>query len=1114
MDLKTSIFLTFFVPITLTSTIILVLIYYLINDFTNDYTDTMQRDIINDTTSNVNQVINAMQFKLQQDYQSIVIYITAMNQLINQMAKNPKIINPNYLAQPIGQFNFNQYKQFLQQHPSYDLNKLEYFTSSFYNSNVADFDELTDSDKDFINLKKQIDILTYTFIKDGGINLINLLSTYIISIDSGTTYDYPNNIGQYQQYISQTPKKLKTHFTSSNCDSQTNTYPYNFKCSSWFQQANSINNNNITFTQPYLDSLSKTFISTVCVKTYDMKYIFCFDFNIKSNPFGNNNNGTSKSYYYLIFPGTREPIVYPNLNITTVKTIDYYEFVNTTTNSQDQKSFKDKTSIFDQTYTSFNSSDTLGLYENQTLTVKYMKDLQNYYLFIKNISTCQKLIDQQYKTNPGKSLPYQDSQIDIRAYLGYVLKEDAILSDVQDIQDQISFILVMDQMILIFIVFIMVYQVFAFTFTFSNQIIEPVDHLIACLKKIQADELEKVYEFLSKNLVDDEIQQKKKKRKKQLNNNQTQNINGLYSPDYLLQNTSSDSSSSSSSSSSLSSSDDSMDEQITLQQKKEKNRQKILKKKIRDESIKIKKQKEQEQQNQISADLMQLYRVLYEIVHVIKVANINFLQGNAEQALITYAKSVNFFTALQNENAVSICLNNMGNVYMKQQKYIQASQKYQESLQFVQTQREKLIEICKKKNQDQDLYQDEQFRYFTSLFITRSFHLAESLIEAIQQKQYDAMKFLGLFSKEDCYLEIKKKYEVIRQNLRTFNSDRSLFDPMIAHVLLQLALCSIELGKKSEAIMFLEEAEDEIKKDVNPLYPFHLDVPKEILAQRILYLQGYFNIKINQLYIGAIFLTKSIEYGKIYCPKYRLKALLLLKNLFDMIEENKQLSSFSGINYLLEKYRPLIKDVLFLSNISSSMGCREKILFSSQIIYTIFQKYIGKKFDRIGYYLFNESVKEVFGLQRADKNWCFLENMLQNMPTVSGKASISNALNEAFKIYDKNQYYAHTLHMKKVDLNYKKFVILFTDEADILQEGKQIKKQWQKIKENFRFSNIILVIFAFTDNHEVMKIFKELVDYCQDGFVIHYKEEKTIHSYFQNMTETLMQESYEIEYIS
>ncbi|KAL4438074.1 hypothetical protein ABPG74_016853 [Tetrahymena malaccensis] len=1111
MDLKTSIFLTFFLPITLTSIIILVQLYYVINDFTNDYTNTMQRDIINDTTQNINQVINAMQFKLQQDYQSIIVYVTAVNQLINQMVKNPNIKNPNYLAQPIGQFNFNQYKEFLSQHPSYDINKLKYFTSSFYNSNVSDFNELSDEDQDFIKLKKQIDVLTYAFIKDGGINLINLITTYIISIDSGTTYDYPNNVGQYQQYLKQNPKKFKTHFLGSNCDSQTNKYPYDFKCSSWFKQANSINNNNITFTKPYLDSLSQTFISTICVKTYDMKYIMCFDFNIKSDLFGVAND-TNKSYYYLIFPGTREPIVYPKLNQSTVQTIDYYEFENTTTNTQDQLSFKEKTSIFDQTYSFFNSSDTLGLQENQTLTVKYVKDLQNYYLFIKNISTCQKLIDEKYKTNPSKSLPYQDSQIDIRAYLGYVLKEDAILSDVEDIQDSISFILVMDQMILIFIVFIMVYQVFAFTFTFSNQIIEPVDHLIACLKKIQADELEKVYEFLSKNLVDDEFEQKKKKKsKKQHKNNQSQTINGLYSPDYLLQNTSSDSSSSSSS---LSSSDDSSDEQITPQQKKEKSRQKILKKKIRDESIKIKKQKEQEQQNQISADLLQLYRVLYEIVHVIKVANINFLQGNAEQALITYAKSVNFFRTLKNENAVSICLNNMGNVYMKQQKYIQASQKYQESLLFVQTQREKLIETYKKKNEDKDLYQDEQFRYFTSLFITRSFHLAESLIEAIQQKQYDAMKFLGLFSKEECYVEIKKKYEIIRQNLRIFNNDRNLFDPMIAHVLLQLALCSIELGKRSEAIMFLEEAEDEIKKDENPKYPFHLDVPKEILTQRILYLEGYFNIKINQFYIGSIFLTKSIEYGKIYCPKYRLKALLLLKNLFDMIEENKQLSSFSGINYLLEKYRPLIKDVLFLSNISSSMGCREKILFSSQIIYTIFQKYIGKKFDRVGYYLFNESVKEVFGLQRADKNWCFLDNILQNMPTVSGKASISNALNQAFKIYDNNQYYAHTLQMKKVDLNYKKFVILFTDEADILEEGKQIKKQWQKIKENFRFSNIILVIFAFTDNHEVMKMFKELVDYCQDGFVIHYKEEKTIHSYFQNLTEILMQESYEIEYIS
>lgn len=44
-----------------------------------------------------------------------------------------------------------------------------------------------------------------------------------------------------------------------------------------------------------------------------------------------------------------------------------------------------------------------------------------------------------------------------------------------------------------------------------------------------------------------------------------------------------------------------------------------------------------------------LYRVLYEIVHVIKQANKIFMEGNEEQALMNYARSIEFFKTLRNE---------------------------------------------------------------------------------------------------------------------------------------------------------------------------------------------------------------------------------------------------------------------------------------------------------------------------------------------------------------------------------------------------------------------------------------------------------------------------------
>lgn len=52
-----------------------------------------------------------------------------------------------------------------------------------------------------------------------------------------------------------------------------------------------------------------------------------------------------------------------------------------------------------------------------------------------------------------------------------------------------------------------------------------------------------------------------------------------------------------------------------------------------------------------------VYRVLYEIVRVIKEANKSFLEGNGEKALLTYAKSIGFFKTLHNE--VNILYNSL-----------------------------------------------------------------------------------------------------------------------------------------------------------------------------------------------------------------------------------------------------------------------------------------------------------------------------------------------------------------------------------------------------------------------------------------------------------------------
>lgn len=54
----------------------------------------------------------------------------------------------------------------------------------------------------------------------------------------------------------------------------------------------------------------------------------------------------------------------------------------------------------------------------------------------------------------------------------------------------------------------------------------------------------------------------------------------------------------------------------------------------------------------------------------------------------------------------------------------------------------------------------------------------------------------------------------------------------------------------------------------------------------MLFLKGYINLQKQDYYIASIFLTKSIEHGRIYSPTIRKRALVLLKEMFNKIPNN------------------------------------------------------------------------------------------------------------------------------------------------------------------------------------------------------------------------------------
>lgn len=61
-----------------------------------------------------------------------------------------------------------------------------------------------------------------------------------------------------------------------------------------------------------------------------------------------------------------------------------------------------------------------------------------------------------------------------------------------------------------------------------------------------------------------------------------------------------------------------------------------------------------------------------------------FSSANSDFALLTYARSIDFFKMIKNSDYISVCLTNMGILYLKSNDFLNATQKFEECVFFVQ----------------------------------------------------------------------------------------------------------------------------------------------------------------------------------------------------------------------------------------------------------------------------------------------------------------------------------------------------------------------------------------------------------------------------------------------
>lgn len=104
-----------------------------------------------------------------------------------------------------------------------------------------------------------------------------------------------------------------------------------------------------------------------------------------------------------------------------------------------------------------------------------------------------------------------------------------------------------------------------------------------------------------------------------------------------------------------------------------------------------------------------------------------------------------------------------------------------------------------------------------------------------------------------------------------------------------------------------------------------------------------------------------------------LSCLKELREIFELfsIETN-------SIDHMYDKFRPLIKDIVFLVDVSESMS-GNKIINAIDRVLKVYNEHI-KDYDRVGYLLFNEKVHNIFSLDNKKSNDAYFSSIISKIP--------------------------------------------------------------------------------------------------------------------------------------
>lgn len=224
---------------------------------------------------------------------------------------------------------------------------------------------------------------------------------------------------------------------------------------------------------------------------------------------------------------------------------------------------------------------------------------------------------------------------------------------------------------------------------------------------------------------------------------------------------------------------------------------------------------------------------------------------------------MNLFREIGNDHGVGICCNNIGNIHLKNKRFIEAVDCYKQALEIGEKEINEYINKNKDNFSPRILLSDENFRKSMKTRADRACQLAKAKLQKIHYK-ISPISSCFSFNQEG----LDKDLDQIIELLSSANENYQEITLMQSKIILNkinISLAYLLKFDMGNAVTSIEEAEGMVK-DLKKKELSLSIIPKEVLLQKLLVQKGLIEKQKGNNTKAAEYFTESIETAQEYDP--------------------------------------------------------------------------------------------------------------------------------------------------------------------------------------------------------------------------------------------------------